>query len=78
MSTHFIHKYKHSHDIRRKFFKKLIISKEADIVAKFKDGVLLKTTNDKDYRISNRGRAIKNDRIKTSKTAGGAKPPASR
>lgn len=59
MSTHFIHKYKHSHDTRREFFQKLIISKEAVIVAKFKDGILLKTTNDKDYRISNRGRVIK-------------------
>lgn len=59
MSTHFIHKYKHSHDIRRKFFKKLIDNDEAVIVVRLKDGLLVKTVNEKDYRISKRGRVIK-------------------
>lgn len=58
MSTHFIHKYKHSHDIRRKFFKRLIANNEAVIVAKFKDGLLVKTVNDMGYRISRRGRVV--------------------
>lgn len=58
MSTHFVHKYKHSHDIRRKFFERLISNDEAVIVAKFKDGLLVKTINDKDYRISRRGRVV--------------------
>lgn len=59
MSTHFIHKYKHSHDIRRKFFKRLIANDEAVIVARFKDGLLVKTVNDQNYRTSRRGRVIK-------------------
>lgn len=59
MSAHFIHKYSHSHDIRRKFFKRLIGSDEAIIVANFKDGLLVKTINDKDYRISRNGRVVK-------------------
>lgn len=58
MSTHFIHKYKYSHGIRRKFFKKLISDEKAVIVGKFKDGLLVKTVNNKDYRISNRGRVV--------------------
>lgn len=56
MSRHFIHRYKHSHDKRRKFFLDLVSQGKAE-ATKLPDGWLI-TTNE-DYRVSRKGNVIK-------------------
>lgn len=55
MSTHFIHKFKYSHDKRRGFFRGLIKNEHAIILAHLDNGILVKTINGKDYRVSKKG-----------------------
>lgn len=58
MSTHYIHRYRYTHEKRKKFFKYLLRTNKAVIKHQDKKGILIVTTNGKDYRISNRGNVV--------------------
>lgn len=58
MSTHYIHRYKYTHEKRKKFFKQLLKNNKAVIKHQDKQGMVIVTTNGKDYRVSNRGNVV--------------------
>ena len=55
MSTHFVDKYKYSHDKRKQFLMRLVEKGDAEILRREKRGWLIKTTNGIDYRVSRKG-----------------------
>lgn len=61
MSRHFVHYMKYSYGERRRFFKGLIKDGRAIVIERFKAGFLVETTNGIDYRISRKGRVIKDE-----------------
>lgn len=62
MSRHFVHYMKHSHYRRRCFFNDLIKNGHAIVAERLKHGFLVETTNGINYRITRKGRVVKNER----------------
>jgi len=58
MSIHFIHRYKYSHDARRKQVTEMVSKGLAVKIKDTKQGFLVDTGN-VDYRVSRKGRLIK-------------------
>ena len=54
MSKHYVHKFKHTHTIRKNTFMAMVKSGKAEIIEKGKAYWVIETTN-ADYKVSRRG-----------------------